>query len=82
MLENYCLKFVLVLVVASMINDNFKMCYRGKNYRISASWDNASSATLRVAAECYIIHETFSYMLKRSKHFGDRIATYGVMTIT
>ncbi len=48
------------------------------NGGISASCENASSATLRVAAECYVIHETFSKMLKRRKHFGDGTATHDV----
>ncbi len=78
MLEKLLLK---ICISFSMINDNLKMCYCGKNCRISVSCDNVSSATLRVAAECYIIHETFSNISKRSKHFGDRIATYGVMMI-
>jgi len=45
---------------------------------ISASCVNASSATMRVATECYIIHETFSYTLKRRKCFGGGIATHDI----
>jgi hypothetical protein len=41
----------------------------GMNDRISPSFENASCATLKVAAECYVIQEMFPYMLKGRKHF-------------
>jgi hypothetical protein len=69
-------------VISQKVNLNLSLnIYCGMNDGISESCDNASSATFRVATECYVIHEMFSYMLKRRKHFGDGIETHDVMLI-
>jgi DNA-binding beta-propeller fold protein YncE len=70
--------YFLPLPLPSMLSITPKVCIAkllmvlngcAMNDRISASCKNASSVTLRVAAVCYVIHETLSYMLKRRKHF-------------
>ena len=57
-----------LIIRAGFLLGNYKC---GMNDRISASCENASSATLIVISEGYVTHETFSYMLKRRKHLNE-----------
>jgi len=46
--------------VCSSVHPSVFLCVCGMNDRISASCENASSATLRVISEDYAVHEMFS----------------------
>ncbi len=53
---------------SKLLHHTCGQCYKcGMNDRISMSCENASSANFKVVAECFVIQETFSLMLKRRK---------------